>query len=311
MQSDYLMREYKTAYGDIAKLPAHTIDFVDSRSVGVNVWDRWGLIPASVPMVKLPEPYKSTIDIPGSNNTIDLSNILLGYPTYKRRTGSWNFYVDLTHVPQTGVIAGRPWDPALLYTDIATYLHGQKRDVILSDDDPDYYYSGSFKVGEMKRGKGFPQISIDYDLDPFKTLKWSTLDDWEWDPFDFLYGEITKSCFYHIPCGMEWPLGYIVPPNVNHQTTSSGIVTTILFDQSLMGQGPVFPKIIVDIQGQGEFKIKVNNQSSERPAQEFILHQGENDNPQIMFVSADSIKKCQVDVYGTGYISFDFKLRRL
>ena len=310
MQSYYQMHEYVTSSGRIAELPAHTLRF-GSEHDSRGIWERWGLIPASVPMVKLPEPYKNTIDIPGSNQTVDLSRVLLGYPTYKRRTGSWNFYVDLTYCPESGDRAGKIWDPAALYTDIATYLHGQNRTVTLLDDDPDYYYTGIFKVGEMKRGKGFPQISIDYDLEPFKTLNWSTLEDWLWDPFDFLYGEITKSCYHRIPCGMEWPLGYIVPPNVSHREVGGKIETDIVFGQDLIGQGPVFPKIIADIIGQDPMTITVRNPSSSRPAQTFTLHQGLNDNPQIMLVSADTIQNCQVIVDGTGYISFDFRLRRL
>lgn len=303
------MREYETSSGT-SRIPAHTLQFY-SGSNGVGIWEEWGLIPASVPMVALPEPYTNTIDIPGSNQTIDLSKVLLGYPTYKRRTGTWNFYVDLTYKRETGPKAGLSWDPMELYTDIATYLHGQTRDVILLDDDPDYYYTGRFTVGEMKRGKGFPQISIKYDLDPFKTLKWSTLQDWEWDPFDFLYGEITKSCYYNIPCGMDWPVGYVVPPNVSHREIDGKIITTIRFQQDLLGQAPVFPKVIASIQGSDTMKMTVKNESTDRPAQEFTLHQGENDNPQIMLITYDAIEVCSVTIEGTGYVSFDFKLRRL
>lgn len=309
MQSYYQMHEYVNSSGAISEIPAHTLQFY-SENDGIGIWDDWGLIPASVPMVKLPEVYSKTIEIPGTNNTIDLSNVLLGFPTYKRRTGSWSFYVDLTHGRASGDYRGLTWDPMMLYTEMATYLHGQVRNVILLDDDPDYYYTGKFKVGEMKRGKGFPQISIDYDLEPYKTLRWTTCSDWLWDPFDFLYGEITKGSFYNIPVNITPPTGYTIPDNVSY-TTEGTPQTHIYYDQKLAGIGPVFPKIIVSQQGETPMTMYVVNRCTNKPGQTFTLNPGENNNPQIMFVNSSPQKRTEIVLEGQGYISFDFTLRRL
>lgn len=178
------------------------IDDTETLSVQRNTWYDWGLIPASVPTVARPDVFSNTIDIPGTNGVIDLSQALLGFPTFKKRTGSWDFYCDLTKVIENSQITsmnGKRWEREALYSSLSAFLHGQRRKVILLDDDPAYEYQGTFKVGSITTGKGFPKVTINYDLEPFKYLRWSTHGEWMWDPFDFLYGEITSANFNDLP----------------------------------------------------------------------------------------------------------------
>lgn len=158
----------------------HTIIFGDK-----NAWIEWGLIPTSRPSVTMPPVRENTIEIPGMNGLLDLTDVPLGYPTYGPRTGSWTFYI-------AHDVTGLSWDQT--YARLSAYLHGKKRQCILTDD-RSYYYEGRFSLGDLKADKMCDQITIDYTLDPFKWMIWTTCQPWQWDPFDLIYGEINQEDF--------------------------------------------------------------------------------------------------------------------
>ena len=68
------------------------------------------------------------------------------------------------------------------------YLHGRTMRAIL-EDDREYFYEGRFTINEWKSSKDWSRIVIDYDLGPYKWLLHASLDDWEWNSFNF-YTEI-------------------------------------------------------------------------------------------------------------------------
>lgn len=138
-----------------------------------NTWDDWHLIPSPIPVFAIPEVNEKSIEIPGCNGLIDLTEILTGYTTYKNRTGSFTFYVANGY---------ENWPNR--FSEISNYLHGQYMRAIL-EDDPDYYYIGRFAVEEWSPGASHSMITIKYSVAPFKKPVQSTADDWEWDPFDF------------------------------------------------------------------------------------------------------------------------------
>lgn len=147
---------------------------------GVHTWNDWHLIPTQRPSIAPPEVHKNSVEVPGMNGVIDMTDVLLGYPTYGQRTGSIDFYVDHT-VPDWS------WDTA--YDTILNWLHGKKTKLILTDA-PSFYYEGRLSVNSWKSDKMCSTITLDYDLAPFKKMVWSTIDNWEWDPFDFQHGVI-------------------------------------------------------------------------------------------------------------------------
>lgn len=55
--------------------------------------DDWRLVPASRPLFNPPAQKVKTLDIPGGDGVIDLSQALTGYPVYQNRTGSIEFIV--------------------------------------------------------------------------------------------------------------------------------------------------------------------------------------------------------------------------
>lgn len=150
----------------------HSITFGDK-----NTWDDWHLIPKTRPLFNPPEQKTHVVEIPGGDGSIDLSTSFTGRPTYKNRTGDWTFIV------QNGY---KEWSN--MYTDIMTYLHGKTFKAIL-EDDPKFYYEGRFTVNSWKSDKDWSEITIAYDVGPYKKYNVSD-DDWEWDDFNFETGII-------------------------------------------------------------------------------------------------------------------------
>lgn len=121
-----------------------------------NTWDDWRLVPVTRPVFNPPPQKKVTVDIPGSDGILDLSEVVSGRPVYGMRTGSVEFMVSNNF---------KPWNE--LYSEILNYLHGQKLKAVL-EDDPDYFYEGRFAVNEWRSDKNYSVIVIDYELYPYK-----------------------------------------------------------------------------------------------------------------------------------------------
>jgi hypothetical protein len=224
-----------------------------------------------------------TIEVPGTNGVLDLSEVLLGFPTYGTRTGNWKFNIADDKTTYT-------WDR--LYEAMAAYLHGRTRTCILTDD-PAYYYTGRYTVEQIKPGKNFSTISIKYTLDPFKWMTWTTCGDWLWDPFDFIYGEITKSDF----------------SNINVAAGSQNLKS---WTQAQIGMAPVTPTITVaSSDGESGMTIAIDNRGTGKGVKTFSLQNGVNYNPQIMLSCPDADDVTLMTITGEGTISIDFRPGRL
>lgn len=152
----------------------HSINFGNK-----NTWDDWRLIPTSRPVFLPPDVKKVLVDLPGSDGVIDLTESLTGYVKYGNRKGSFEFRVHTK----------RDWVD--VYSTIMDYLHGQKMKIIL-DDDPGYYYLGRAYVNEWKSQKNNSVIVIDAEVEPYKYELFGSLEEWEWDPFNFETGIIRE-----------------------------------------------------------------------------------------------------------------------
>lgn len=194
----------------------HSITFGDK-----NTWDDWHLVPMERPSITPPDKKSNTIDVPGSNGSLDYSESLTGYPLFQNRQGSIEFMV----MNGYGSWIGR-------YTEILNYLHGQTMHMIL-DDDPGYYYEGCFEVNEWKSDKEYSLITIDYDVYPYKKEITSSLEDWLWDPFDFEHGYIREYKNLTVTAGTQYVLnipGSTMPvvPKIN-ATIPSGATLTVTY----------------------------------------------------------------------------------
>lgn len=159
----------------------HSIIFGDK-----NTWADWYLIPSSRPVFNPPTPKTKYVDIPGSDWHIDMSEVLTGDIAYEARTGSLEFIVD------NGQLSNYKADFWFdLYSNIMNYMHGRILQATL-EDEPTYYYEGRFSVNSWKSDPHNSKITIDYTVSPYKYEKYSSLEDWEWDTFNFESGIIRE-----------------------------------------------------------------------------------------------------------------------
>lgn len=121
-----------------------------------NTWEDWHLVPSSRPVFNPPEMKKKTIDIPGGNGIIDISESLTGYPVFNNRQGSFEF-----------IVMNDYWAWHEAYSTIMDYLHGKVKRAVL-EDEPYFYYEGRFTVNSWKSEKNNSVITVDYDVYPYK-----------------------------------------------------------------------------------------------------------------------------------------------
>lgn len=134
----------------------HSLIITKNGSESVNTWDDWYLIPTSMPVVSMPTMTTSYVDIPGRDGSIDLSDYLVGRPTYSDRSGTFEFIV----VPEHGDLETRR-------TQIAAFLDGSKVTMKL-EDDQGYYYEGRMRLSSWSNSDQMSRASIEYRFRPYK-----------------------------------------------------------------------------------------------------------------------------------------------
>lgn len=157
-------------------------------------YDDWGLILKSRPVISPPSPKTIYVDVPASDGIIDLTEWMTGEVKFENRTITCEF----------NVIDGRNrWSH--IYSEILDFLHGQQMRVIL-DEDLTYYYVGRFKVNEWKSDKRTSTIVIEGNVEPYKNELFGSLDDWEWNPFNFETGIIRDYKAIKVETSLEFPI---------------------------------------------------------------------------------------------------------
>lgn len=253
----------------------HSITFGEK-----NTWDDWKLVPTSRPVFNPPELKRRTIEIPGADGFIDLSEALTGYPVYENREGSFEFTV---------LNGYKTWYDA--FSDICDYLHGQQMKAIL-EDDKNYFYEGRFTVDEWKSNKGNSSITINYSVHPYKwSVKGSLDDEWEWDPFNFRTGVIF-SAFYSKKAVPEQGL-------------------TLTYDNSLIGRAPVCPKFIISTSNRNGMTIQFENKDLKINKEVTANKDGIYQFPEIVFYGSSVKMHFSCHSSETGTVSIDFRQGRL
>ena len=102
-----------------------------------------------------PSPKTETIDIPGGDGVLDLTEFF-GETKYGNRNLSFEF--------SSLVI---PSEFMSLFSRVQNALHGKKMSIIL-DDDPDWYYIGRISVSEWKADRNIGNLVVDCDCEPYK-----------------------------------------------------------------------------------------------------------------------------------------------
>lgn len=145
-----------------------------------HTWTDWGLILTEKPDVQFPVVKTNYVDLTGGNGQIDLTESLTGDVKYKNRTGSFVF---------TKIGDRENWNN--LKSRIANFLHGRKVEIIL-DEDLSFYYAGRLSINDWKSDKKTGQLTLDYDLDPYKYELTTANENWEWDTLNFEVGVIRE-----------------------------------------------------------------------------------------------------------------------
>lgn len=104
--------------------------------------------------VGTPPPKVETIDIPGGDGVLDLTDFFDGVK-YKNRKLTFEFS---TIVPRAQFMD--------VFTQVQNLLHGQQMDIQPSDDS--WYYTGRVSVNEWKADKSVGTFTVECDCDPYK-----------------------------------------------------------------------------------------------------------------------------------------------
>ena len=153
-------------------------------SLGVQIGNKhtlkdWGLGWTKITLV-FPEAKTYEQDIPGMDGVLDFTESLTGGDVkYKIRTLTLEF-----ETPEQDY-----YDWGIRISEIANYLAGRKYKIIL-DNDPDFYYIGRLNVEVKKSDRVEGTLTLSGSVDPYKYEKFSSLENWEWDTFNFRTGII-------------------------------------------------------------------------------------------------------------------------
>lgn len=158
--------------------PFYSVTFGDK-----NTWDEWNLMPVKAGKIEFATPEVKTehVEVPGSDDSLDFTEVLTGYPTYDSRKGSVKF-----RFFNNGISARSRFNR------LKNYLHGRHMKAVI-EDEPDYYYIGRFMVGDFEPKQGnWGDVEISYVLNAYKLEITNANEDWLWDPFNFETGVIRE-----------------------------------------------------------------------------------------------------------------------
>lgn len=112
--------------------------------------------------IEAPSAKTETIDLPGADGVLDLSEYF-GEIKYNKRKITLTFS---TIVPKSEFLA--------LFSKIQNAIHGQKMNIVL-DDDPEFYYVGRVTVDKWKADKNVGTITVECDCEPYKYKIYKTI----------------------------------------------------------------------------------------------------------------------------------------
>lgn len=126
---------------------------------GVDLSIRFQMVLLDGYTLEPPEPKTYTVDIPGGNGVIDLTEALTGDVAYKNRKQEFTFAViDVKNFEK-------------VKTEVSNFLHGRAFDYTMTMD-PGYTYHGRFSVDsyshEAYANGLLGQFKIKVDADPYK-----------------------------------------------------------------------------------------------------------------------------------------------
>lgn len=132
----------------------------------------WKLAIDGTPRIALPRQKIQTVDIPGMDGVLDISNSLRigGGPVFQNREGSFSFYfLDMSYYGLTD------WDKYVdakksIIKQIIETVHGRFLNIETTDE-PGVIYHGRFTVDGIEDGDPIEKITISYSLQPYPVGK--------------------------------------------------------------------------------------------------------------------------------------------
>lgn len=155
-------------------------------TLGIQIGNRhtlkdWALGWTAV-SIGFPEAKTYEQDIPGADGELDLTEAMTaGDVKYKKRPLSMEFEVEDKDF----------YSWSVLISEIANYLAGQKRKIIF-DNDPYFYYLGRLSIDVEKTEKSESKLVLSGEVEPYKYERYSSLEEWIWDDFNFEMGIIRE-----------------------------------------------------------------------------------------------------------------------
>ena len=117
----------------------------------------WNLI-LNEKIVSPPVPKTNYISVPGRDGDLDLTEALSGVVNYQDRNASYTFLLtDGTHA-----------DRVELISQIIGVLHGQRVQIIDTDDYPDYYMNGRLTVTDVSNSNAYGILKIEAVCQPWR-----------------------------------------------------------------------------------------------------------------------------------------------
>lgn len=155
-----------------------------------NTLKDWYIVPIGRPVINPPTQKRQTIDIPGANGILDVSNSLTHYPVFNNRQGQLQF-AKLNDVP------GNDWQT--VYTKMMKFLQGNEVKFLL-EEDTKFYYEGQVWVDtwDSRNDGTWSEVTLGYDVQPYRRSIYSSVDNWLWDPFNFELDVVQDTVFTSI-----------------------------------------------------------------------------------------------------------------
>lgn len=129
---------------------------------GVDLYDRFGLVLTDDSTYAPPAPKVYTVDIPGGDGSVDVTESLSGDVAYSERTHTLIF------------IVAHPDNFETAKTSVSNFLHGRRFDYKLTFD-PGYTYTGRFSIDEYYSKMHYGYIKVTVSADPYKFLESRTV----------------------------------------------------------------------------------------------------------------------------------------
>lgn len=143
---------------------------------GLHTFHDFGLIMTGIGIGN-PEQKTNYLSIPGRNGDLDFSDSQTGSPRFGNRTLEFSFIIRDKDTYR--------WQTIL--SDLTNLWHNRSRKIVI-DTDGDYFYKGRIQVESEKNYQGVPTFQLIVNAEPYKQTTYNSLDEWEWDTFDFEKG---------------------------------------------------------------------------------------------------------------------------